>query len=311
MDIDLVYLWVNGNDPEWRKKRDEYIGKPVDGSSTNCVGRYTDNDELMFSLRSIEKYAPWIHRIFIVTDNQFPTWLDTSNPKIRIIDHREIMPAEMLPCFNSTVLEHFFHNISGLSEHFLYANDDMFLNHAVLPETFFSKDGLPIIRVNLRIFKKLHIFIKTKLQGKELSYYRRIIHNAALLVEDKFGVYYGSKAHHNIDAYLKSDYQHARELFKTVIDTTISHRVRSDEDIQRSLYTFVARAENRAHIRYVTQRTSFRLHIDNHLHYRKFEKYDPTFFCMNDSEYANDDDRRLAKEFLAALFPNKSIFEKP
>jgi len=310
MDIDLVYLWVNGNDPVWREKYHKYVGKPVEGSSTNCVGRYADNDELMFSLRSIEKYAPWIHRIFIVTDNQVPAWLDTSNPKIRIIDHREIMPAEILPCFNSAVLEHFFHKIPELSEHFLYANDDLFLNRTVSPETFFARDGLPIVRVNLRLFRKLHIFIKTRLQGRKLSNYRQTIHNAARLVEDKFGTYYSSKTHHNIDAYLKSDYQQTREMFKTALDAVAFHRVRSDEDIQRNLYAFVARAQHRAHIHYVTQRTSFRLHIHNHLLYRKFERYAPTFFCMNDSEYANDNDRRLAREFLAKRFPDKSSFEK-
>lgn len=311
MDIDLVYLWVNGNDPVWREKRDRYIGKPTEDSGKNCAGRYADNDELMYSFRSVEKYAPWIRCIFIVTDNQVPQWLDTSNPKIRIVDHSEIMPKECLPCFNSVVIEHHLHNIPGLSEHFIYANDDMFFNRPVTPETFFDKDGLPIIRLNLRLFKRLHVFIKTKLQGKTLSNYRHTIHNAAILVEKKFGTYYGSKAHHNIDAYLKGDYQHAREMFKDAIDATLKNRARASNDIQRNLYSYVPLAEGRAHVHYVTQKTSFRLHIDNHRLYDKFLRYNPIFFCMNDSEFANDDDRRCAKEFLAKLFPEKSAFEKP
>ena len=140
MDIDLVYLWVNGNDPVWQAKRNATIGKPVENSGVNCEGRYANNDELKFSLRSIEKYAPWIHRIFIVTDNQAPSWLDTSNPKIQIVDHTEIMPPESLPCFNSSVLEHFLYKIPGLSEHFLYSSEYMLINKPGSPSTFFAKD---------------------------------------------------------------------------------------------------------------------------------------------------------------------------
>ena len=83
MDIDLVYLWVNGNDPQWQAKRNALIGKTEEKSSANCEGRYANNDELKYSLRSIELYAPWIRKIFIVTDNQIPEWLDTSNPKVK------------------------------------------------------------------------------------------------------------------------------------------------------------------------------------------------------------------------------------
>lgn len=96
MDIDLIYLWVNGNDPKWQAKRDACIGRPS-GSQAHCKGRYADNGELKYSLRSAEKYAPWIRRIFIVTDNQIPEWLNTDNPKVQIVDHTEIMPAECLP----------------------------------------------------------------------------------------------------------------------------------------------------------------------------------------------------------------------
>ncbi|MDE5919514.1 MAG: Stealth CR1 domain-containing protein, partial [Duncaniella sp.] len=74
-EIDMVYLWVNGNDPVWQAKRNAAVGKPVERLAMNCEGRYADNDELKYSLRSVEMYAPWIRRIFIVTDNQVPEWL--------------------------------------------------------------------------------------------------------------------------------------------------------------------------------------------------------------------------------------------
>lgn len=310
MDIDLVYLWVNGNDPQWLTKRNACIGKTEEKSAVNCDGRYADNDELKYSLRSIDKYAPWLRRIFIVTDNQVPVWLDTSNAKVRIVDHKEIMPDVCLPCFNSAVIEHFLYKIPGLAEHFIYANDDMFINKPVTPETFFGKDGLPIVRFNRRPFRKWTLLFKEKVQGKRLSNYVQTIRNSAELVEKKYGKYYGGKTHHNIDAYLRSDYEHAAKVFEDEIRTTLPNHVRSENDIQRNIYSYVALAEKRAHLHYVTQRTSFRLHIQNESHYGKLERYNPILFCMNDSQYAKDCDRKRAAAFLDKRFPEKSQYEK-
>ena len=94
-EVDLVYLWVDGNDPEWRARRNALTGRAESLEGEDCRGRYADNDELRYSLRSVERYAPWIRRIFIVTDRQVPRWLDTGNPKIRVVDHSEILPEEI------------------------------------------------------------------------------------------------------------------------------------------------------------------------------------------------------------------------
>lgn len=310
MDVDLVYLWVNGNDPEWQAKRNACIGTAETQRGVNCKGRYADNDELKYSLRSVAQYAPWIHKIYIVTDNQVPSWLDTSNPKVRIVDHKEIMPEICLPCFNSAVIEHFLYNIPGLSEHFLYANDDMFVNRPVKPDDFFAQDGLPIVRFNRRPLRKFTLWFKEKVQGRALSNYVQTIRRSAEMVEKKYGIYYGGKTHHNIDAYLKSDYQHAAQVFDSEIKATFANHVRSASDVQRNIYSYVALAEKRAHLHYVTQRTSFRFHIHRENHYKKLEKYNPMLFCMNDSEFATDEDRKRMAEFLSLRFPDKSQFEK-
>ena len=310
MDVDLVYLWVNGNDPEWQAKRNACIGTAETQRGVNCKGRYADNDELKYSLRSVAQYAPWIHKIYIVTDNQVPSWLDTSNPKVRIVDHKEIMPEICLPCFNSAVIEHFLYNIPGLSEHFLYANDDMFVNRPVKPDDFFAQDGLPIVRFNRRPLRKFTLWFKEKVQGRALSNYVQTIRRSAEMVEKKYGIYYGGKTHHNIDAYLKSDYQHAAQVFDSEIKATFANHVRSASDVQRNIYSYVALAEKRAHLHYVTQRTSFRFHIHRENHYKKLEKYNPMLFCMNDSEFATDEDRKRMAEFLSLRFPDKAQFEK-
>ncbi len=310
MEVDLVYLWVNGNDPQWRAKRNAVIGRTEDGSAVNCEGRYADNDELKFSLRAVEMYAPWIRKIFIVTDNQVPAWLDTSNPKIRIVDHTEILPPEARPSFNSSVIEHFICRIPDLGEHYLYANDDMFVNRPVTPLDFFTPDGLPVIRFNRRPFRKLTLFLKEKVLGKKISSYNRKIQNAARAVERKLGVYIGDKSHHNIDSYNKSYCRRVYDMFREEIEPTLPHHVRDDRDIQRNLYSYAAIVEKQCRLEYVSQKTSFRFHIDNHEHYKKLEKYNPMLFCMNDSEYAVPADRELVTEYLNTRFPHKSAFEK-
>ena len=81
MEIDLVYLWVDGNDPVWLAKKNAYLpaDRQVDPEAAGEC-RFVENDELRYSLRSAERYAPWIRRVYILTDDQTPAWLDTSNP---------------------------------------------------------------------------------------------------------------------------------------------------------------------------------------------------------------------------------------
>lgn len=309
MDIDLVYLWVDGNDPKWIAKRNACVGAPT-GSGEHCEGRYANHDELKYSLRSAEMYAPWLRKIFIVTDGQTPAWLDTSNPKVQIVDHRQIMPEECLPCFNSTVIEHFIARIPGLAEHFLFANDDMLFNRPVQPSDFFAADGLPIVRFNRRPMRRLTLWLKEHVLRKKRNNYLQIIHNAALAVQRRYGKYIGHKTHHNIDAYLKSDYERTRQEFADDLAPTLGNHVRATNDIQRHLYTYVALLRGRAHRTFVNQSTSMRFHIDNSRHYEKYEKLNPMLLCMNDSQYATEADRLRSAQFLAQLFPKKSAFEK-
>ncbi|MFV0521983.1 MAG: stealth family protein [Mangrovibacterium sp.] len=311
IEIDLVYLWVDGDDPQWLEKHNAFIGNVDEKSSINCKGRYIDNDELKFSLRSIEKYAPWIRKIFIVTDNQTPEWLDTTHSKVKIIDHKEILPSESLPCFNSVLLEHFLHRIPGLSEHFIFANDDMLINKPVSPEMFFTDEGLPIIRLKRKPFRRVRWFWRKRIRKKPLLNYSKKIKNASEFVEKKYGTYFLAMPHHNMDAYLRSDCQRiAEQVLKDKIEAMILNRKRNNSDIQRVVYSYIALVERRGKLHYSSPKYALHIQIHQDKHYSKFEKFNPTLFCMNDSEYANDDDRMKSKAFLEKLFPEKSEFEK-
>ena len=309
-EIDLVYLWVDGNDPKWRARHDAAVGTTKESSATNCDGRYADNEELKYSLRAVEKYAPWIRMIYIVTDSQIPKWLDTSNSKVRIVDHREILPESVLPTFNSRTIEHALYRIPGLSERFLYANDDTFFNREVSPSDFFTEEGWPVIRFNRRPLRKLTLWFKENIMGRKISNYNMAVQNSARLVQARFGRYIGHKTHHNIDAYNKSQYRHAFETFKDVIEPTLAHKERSADDYNRNLYSYLPVVEKKCRVRFVTRDESFRLHIHIPHHYDELERKKPLLFCLNDSEYAGAEDRRKVKEYLERRFPEKSGFEK-
>lgn len=143
--IDIVYLWVNGNDPQWRAKRQRAADKLSDASGlgiyANVEGRFRDNDELRFSLRALERFFPAHGHVYIVTDGQKPDWLKVSN-RLSIVDHQELIPAALLPTFDSSNIESYVHRIPGLSERYFYLNDDVFFGAPVDVNDWFWSDGV-------------------------------------------------------------------------------------------------------------------------------------------------------------------------
>lgn len=141
--IDIVICWVDGTDEAWLRERHERKASELDFSENlNHAARYRDTGLLKYTLRSIEAYAPWVRHIYIVSPGHKPQWINDSHEKLIFIDQSDIVPEKYQPTFKSTGVEWHLHNIQGLSENFIYMNDDMFFNHPVFPEDFFVK-GLP------------------------------------------------------------------------------------------------------------------------------------------------------------------------
>lgn len=109
----------------------------IEEDDTMSKNRYRDNMELKYSLRSIVKNAPWIRRVYLVTDNQIPYWLNLNNgDKLRIISHSDIFQNKShLPVFSSPAIESQLHRIPGLSRRFIYFNDDVMLGEYRRPIT--------------------------------------------------------------------------------------------------------------------------------------------------------------------------------
>lgn len=141
--IDVVFTWVDDKDPKWRMKYDLYKTNNSEdyGQYATDLARFTNNDELYFSIKSVVNYLPWVRNIFLVTDNQTPIWIG-EYPKVKVIDHSDIISSQYLPTFNSHVIEAHLHNIPELSEHFIYFNDDVFVARPLPAGHFFKGNGL-------------------------------------------------------------------------------------------------------------------------------------------------------------------------
>ena len=142
--VDVVYTWVDGGDDAWNDARErrlaELTGTALTRESSGRA-RFLSRDELRYSMRSVHLFAPWVRRIHLVTAGQVPAWLDTDHPRVRVVDHRDILPADALPTFNSHAIETGLHRVPDLTEQWIYLNDDVFLARPLRPEAFFSPAG--------------------------------------------------------------------------------------------------------------------------------------------------------------------------
>lgn len=321
--IDLVYCWCDLADPVFRAKKEECarkLGLSFDAAA-NSDCRYASNDELRYSLRSVERHAPWVRKVFIVLndENAPPPWLNCSSPRVSIVHLSDFMPPEHLPTFNSVPIEFGIANIPEVSERFLYANDDMFFAQGVSPGFFFARDGYPIFRyMDSRIDVDSCASDSCYLQQLATAY--RFIRDALGLCGD-FARAFGLLPHHNVDAYLKSDMLDFSRRFPDEVARTMGHVFRHPSQLQRSVFANYAMAIGHGHFRrtkrpwYETvlgmpHRDSYYIPLERKSIERDMARIRPKLFCMNDNDKATDADRMAGRHFLEKMFPNPSSFEK-
>lgn len=138
MKIDFVVTWLDSNDSEWK----EQFWRLRGGVRPEDNGRYRNWDLFRYWFRAVENYAPWVNKVFLVTNGKYPDWINPNCPKLALVSHSDFIPKQYLPTFNSCAIEINFGRIEGLSEYFVYFNDDFFLNGPVTSDYYF-KNNLP------------------------------------------------------------------------------------------------------------------------------------------------------------------------
>ena len=223
-DVDVVYTWVDGADPDWLESfrtTADACGRSLDDEALDPA-RFRNREELRYSLRSLWMYCGWVRHIWIVTAGQRPDWL-IDHPRITVVDHEDVLPAEGLPTFNSHAIEASLHRIPGLAEHVIYFNDDMSVARPLRPEAFFHSNGLPKVfqsgaRVPSVETDSTQAVDTAAIRGREL-------------LAERFGRVVESKPLHSPYPLLKSVMTEVEREFADVVDATRRSRFRSPADL--------------------------------------------------------------------------------
>jgi hypothetical protein len=308
--IDVVYTWVNDQDESWNAQRLERAAT-IHKSVRGHVGeRWKNRDELKFSLRSLDMFAPWVRHIYIVTCGQTPEWLDHSNPRISIVDHNDIWRnKDLLPSFNSSAIETQLHHIPGLSEHFIYFNDDFFLGSFCTPEDFFLPNG------DMRYFPSDQRVYEHDIDETSEEYIFADF-NAITLISKKYGRYGREIMQHVPYASRKSLLEKLEAEFQEEFDACASEPFRSRKDLRpiafmqyhAGVQEGIAVPSNISHRYLALWKPSIDKQFQGVARTRKYKT-----FCINDVGVTAERQQlvdRLVNEFLLNYFPFRSQFER-
>jgi hypothetical protein len=311
--IDVVYTWVDGADPEWQRRKaraladNAWVGD-VSGQAAND-SRYASRDELRYSLRALHCFAPWVRRVFLVTDDQVPSWLDRAHPRLTVVGHREIFgDTGRLPTFNSQAIESRLHRIPGLAEHFLYLNDDVILGRPVTPDLFFTPGGLT------KFFASA-ARVDTAPRGPADRPADSAAKNNRRLIQETFGRMLTRKMMHTPHPSRRGVIAEIEERFAEQVAATAGHQFRHPDDISllsslQQYYAYLTGKAAPGRIRYLytdlaSPATPLRLA-------RLLRGRNVDAFCLNDVDVhsaAVADQEALVAEFLPAYLPFTSPYE--
>lgn len=328
--IDFVVTWVDGNDEKWLEEKEKY--NPVKSKrDTNTKNRYRDMKTMKYWFRAVEKYAPWVNKIYFITWGHLPEWINEKNEKLVIVNHKDYMPSEILPTFNSNAIEMYIHKINGLSEKFVYFNDDMFVTRKVKPKDFFvkgkPKDSFVFNALSACGNRTLNGIISNNLEliSQKFNKKQVIKENFSKIVNLKYGVdlirsliffsrneFTGMLNPHMGVSYLKSSFEEVWDTYGDRIKETTSNRFRTENDVSHWLVRYWQLMSGKFFPKRIKEDRYFD-NFDNLSDICKaITKKKYKMICINDSKLDGDFDEfanGVSKAFEQAL-PEKSSFEK-
>lgn len=325
--IDFVVPWVDDTDIQWQKKKAEYTG--TEYLEGNSEVRYRDWDTLKYWFRGVEKYAPWVRHVYFVTDDQKPDWLNVDHPKLKWVKHTDFIPAEYLPTFCCQAIEWNLHRIEGISENFVFFNDDVFLIRDTKPEDFFV-DGEPCDLPKLGLlypegFFSHIMFNNIELANRHFSLKRSIRENPGKWVKGQSLsglvklLLYGNRdqipnsiSPHIQLSFKKSTYEKLWEEEYQVIHATCLSKLRTKEVVTsycvRDWQLFSGEFYPKKPIGRNFHTVSMN-HSDEAIEYLRRQK--GKTICLNDTEEEEnfEQHKQMILEAFETLHPEKSSFE--
>jgi len=329
MDIDFVITWVDMDDPKWQADFAKYSGKDDNEKNSVSKARFRDYGFLKYWFRGVEKFAPWVRKIHFVTCGQKPEWLDITNPKINLINHEDYIPKQFLPCFNSNVLEYHLHKIPGLSEHFVYFNDDFFITNKVEQNRFFQ-NGLPcdiaafrlnsgmsqwakMLKNNIRIINQ-HFDKQEIMQRDHSKWFTKMYDSKARW--NKFLKFYPKfvtlRTPHNAQSFLKSTFEEIWTVIEKELTEASTHRFRSETDLTPELFrTWQICKGNFEPYNTYNDTKMFPLVIKPKQAIAAVKNQSYKLVCLNDNVHIRNYEQVMKniKDAFESILPEKSSFE--
>ena len=318
------------NDLEWRAEFSKYVHNGQNTKNGISKARFRDNGFLKYWFRGVEKFAPWVHKIHLVTSGQKPEWLDLNNPKINLVYHKDIIPPQFLPTYNSVVIERYIHKIPGLAEHFVYFNDDFYIINN-LPEERFFRDGLPCdiavldynpswsqwykrIKNNIRLinrhFDKRKVMALHHDKWFNKSYGFKARWNYLL---KPYGKFITLRVPHNAQPYLKTTFEEVWAAAGKELSETSSNRFRALTDYTPELFRTwqICRGNFQPYNTY-NDTKMFPLMIHPKQAVRAIYRQSYTLICLNDNVHIRNYDLVIGniKDAFQHILPEKSSFER-
>ena len=326
--IDFVLPWVDGSDSAWIKQRNEYLGIKNDQTQDS---RFRDWENLQYWFRGVEKFAPWVNHIYFVTWGHIPSWLNTDHPKLTVVKHEDYIPKQYLPTFSSHPIELNMHRIRGLSEQFVYFNDDTFIINKMEPEDFF-RNGPPrdycietalvqddisnpfaCILMNNAALVNMH-YSKREVIGRNWkkwfhpAYGKMVFRNMLMFPYREFSSF---KYSHISSSFLKSTFEEVWREEGEVLDRVCRTRFRSRGDVNQYVMKYWQYMEGK----YEPQSPKIGKFFTIGLHDRQIHdvlrNQKCKILCINDTENIGDfrQQKRNIKDSFESILPEKSAFE--
>ena len=331
--IDFVVMWVDGNDPEWQKEKRKY---DVNANADGSIYRYRDWDLLQYWFRGVERFAPWVNKIHFVTWGHLPSWLNTNNPKLNIVNHRDYIPEEYLPTFNANAIELNLHRIKDLADNFVLFNDDVYLIKGVKESDFFV-NNIPkdTAALNVHCPKKSlvsqyfcindvniineHFDFKNSIKKNFYKWFnlkngKTLLRTFALLGCPRFPGFY---QHHLANAYNKETFEEVWQKEYAILNGTCMHKFRETTDVNQWVLKEWQIASGNFYDRSIKFGQSFYIDRDGLKDKSKFLNYiakqKGKMISINDGPMTDEEFENIITELKKSfdkILPEKSSFEK-
>lgn len=321
-NVDIVIPWVDDSDPIWLKKKSRYMDNVQVSNELATENRFFDYGTLKYVLRSIEKNMPWIHNVFLLTDQQRPDWINSTN--LTVVDHKDFIKGT-LPTFNSNVIMTNINHIPNLSDKFIVFNDEFIVWKPTQISDFF-KNGIPVdslietgtvpfedgffhisqngVAICNSLFSK-RVTIKNNLN--KFFNYKYGIQNLRTLLSLPYGGFIGFQNQHLTIAYKKMDFNNAYKLCPEVFNNTWKHRFRQFDDINEWVVRYIRNLNGDFIPGYLKGQFFTLSNFKNKL---PSIKYNSKIIVINDDGCYDSEVFKNLNTLLSKQFSEKSKYEK-